>query len=67
MQADPAPPCSSPIVRMPAAIAADGDWRLPDAASRAAAHDGAPGPWSADPIRIASTRRRSAADGSRSW
>ncbi len=43
MHPEPAPPCSSPIVRMPAAIAADGDCRLPDAASRAAAHDGAPG------------------------
>jgi hypothetical protein len=39
------------MVSTPAAMAADTDWRLPDAASRAAAHDGAPAPWSADPIR----------------
>ena len=37
------------------------DCRLPDAASRAAAHDGAPAPWSATPIRIASSSRRSPA------
>ena len=44
MQFEPAPPCSSPIARMPAATAAEIDWRLPEAASRAAAHDGAPAP-----------------------
>ena len=44
MQSDPAPPCSSPIVRTPAATAAESDCRLPEAASRAAAHDGAPAP-----------------------
>ena len=43
MQLEPAPPCSSPIARMPAAIAAESDCRLPEAASRAAAQDGAPG------------------------
>ena len=65
MQLDPAPPCSSPIVRMPAAMAAESDCRLPEAASRAAAHDGAPAPWSATPMRIASIRRRSPGVGSR--
>ena len=44
MQPEPAPPCSSPIASTPAAIAAAGDCRLPDAARRAAAHDGAPAP-----------------------
>ena len=44
MQLEPAPPCSSPIARMPAATADEIDGRLPDAASRAAAHDGAPEP-----------------------
>ena len=44
MQLEPAPPCSSPIVRMPAAMAAEMDCRLPEAASRAAAQDGAPAP-----------------------
>ena len=65
MQPEPAPPCSSPIVSTPAAIAAESDCRLPDAASRAAAQDGAPAPWSATPIRIASSSRRSPGDGSR--
>ena len=37
MHAIPAPPCSSPIARTPAAIAAENDWRLPDATNRAAA------------------------------
>ena len=46
-------------------MAADGDCRLPEAASRAAAHDGAPAPWSATPMRIASISRRSPGVGSR--
>jgi hypothetical protein len=65
MQFDPAPPCSSPIVRIPAATAAEIDWRFPEAANRAAAHDGAPAPWSDTPMRIASSRRLSPALGSR--
>ena len=44
IQPEPAPPCSSPIVSTPAAIAAAGDCRLPDAVRRAAAHEGAPAP-----------------------
>jgi hypothetical protein len=50
---------------MPAATAADSDWRFPEIASRAAAHEGAPAPWSATPVRIASRTRRSAAEGRR--
>jgi len=44
MQADPAPPCSSPMARIPAATAADSDCRFPEAARRAVAHEGAPDP-----------------------
>ena len=44
MQLEPAPPWSSPIARMPAAMADEMEDRLPEAASRAAAHDGAPEP-----------------------
>ena len=60
MQPEPAPPCSSPTARMPAAIAADTRLRLPDSASRAVAQDGAPEPWSATLDRIASSSARSA-------
>ena len=41
---EPAPPCSSPIARIPAATADEIDDRLPDAARRAVAQDGAPAP-----------------------
>ena len=44
MQFEPAPPWSSPMARMPAAMADEIDDWLPEAASRAAAHDGAPEP-----------------------
>jgi hypothetical protein len=65
MQPDPAPPCSSPTARMPAAIAADTEPRFPDSASRAVAHEGAPEPWSATLDRIASNIARSPSVGSR--
>ena len=65
MHPDPAPPCSSPTARMPAATAADTELRLPEIASRAVAHDGAPDPWSATLDSIASSSARSASDGSR--
>src|SRR5690242_14271463 len=50
---------------MPAATADEIDARLPDAASRAAAQEGAPAPWSATPISSASSSRRSPAEGRR--
>ena len=65
MHPDPAPPCSSPTARMPAAIAAETELRLPEIASRAVAQDGAPDPWSATLDRIALNIARSASDGSR--
>ena len=65
MQPIPAPPCSSPTARMPAATAEETDCRLPDKARRAVAHDGAPEPWSATLERIASSIARSPAVGRR--
>ena len=65
MQAEPAPPCSSPMASTPAAMAAERDRRLPEAASRAAAQEGAPAPWSATATSMASSSRRSPGAGSR--